>query len=103
MYVHTLPSAHSLANRIKELKDKKPELRVAYLSKEVWPYPFLLREYSQVFFFKIIPDELDFPIIITDDLMGKELLKKIASNYQMEHYPLRPGVMLDLYVSKSLL
>jgi len=66
-------------------------------SREYWPLPWYLREYSYVGYpGRIVPPNAE--IIIASETQERELIPLMADNYRrVGSYPLRPAVTLVLY------
>jgi len=102
-YVHTIADAHVLERRIKELLTKYPKEKVAFLSDESWPYPFLLYDFPQILWWGNVQNTVNESIIVVRDKQVSELKPKLKKEFIREDYVMRPGVNLQLWIAKDLL
>jgi len=102
-YVQTFTDAHNLSAKILEILKKNKDIKVAFVSPMEWPYPFLLRGYDQVVYWRRIPKGLDAEIVVARDNQYDELPPGFKENYQREKYKIRRGLNLELLISKKLL
>ena len=70
---------------------------ITVTSRDYWPLPWYLRDYSYVSYpGRIVPPKEE--IIIASETQERELIPLLADNYRrVGSYPLRPGVTLVLY------
>lgn len=107
VYAHTVREFLSLVDKVKEmahLAGTDTQTGITVTSKDYWPLPWYLREYSKVGYFGRMTSSLE-PLIICSTEQEEELKTTLGADgrYQrVDAYPLRPGVTLVLYVRHDI-
>ena len=106
VYAHTKRGTKDLVDQIDQLAKEGNEggrTGITIVSREYWPLPWYLRNYSRVGYFGHMTSSTE-PIIIAQEDQREEIESTFGSNYQLvpSHepggmYSLRPGVNLLLY------
>ncbi|MBN2419831.1 MAG: TIGR03663 family protein [Deltaproteobacteria bacterium] len=103
-YMQTFSRAYDLSNKVKSILDKHKDIRVAFVSPLEWPYPFILRDYKQIDYWKRIPEGLNSPVIVSEVKQRVKLIRILKDKeYLFESYRVRPGMNLDLFIRRDLL
>lgn len=107
VYAHTSTALPRLAQRIDDLSKIDPagnEMRIDIVAPggDYWPLPWYLRAYDHVGYWTSIPAKPGAPVIIAKMELAEALAAKLGGEYQPEIYSLRPGVLLQVYIEKSL-
>ena len=111
VYAHTRREMLKLVdeiNRIAKLSGHSGQTGITIVSRDYWPLPWYLRDYSRVGYYGRIT-ETDESIIIASEDQRAEVLERFGFRYQQVSsglnaagsYPLRPGVNLLLFVKKD--
>ncbi len=106
VYSHTSTNIIGLVRRVEQLAVTRPDgFSVQVIDRDSgWPLPWYLRAMSGVGYQQATPDRLDAPVIIADSDKRVEVeLRTAGRDYESaDLYGLRPGVMLVLFVERSL-
>lgn len=109
VYAHTKRGTRELLEQIDKLAASKDGSRtgITIVSREYWPLPWYLRDYSRVGYFGKMTQTTE-PIIIAAEEQKTEmesnfggLYSQVPSKETDGSYALRPGVNLLLYVRRS--
>src|SRR5260370_19390708 len=89
-------------NAIAARSDSGKQIAIIVTSRDYWPLPWYLRDYSFVGYpGRIVPPTEE--IIIASETQERELIPLLADNYRrVGSYPLRPTVTLLLYARKVM-
>ena len=104
VYVQTVRDFETLVDRVLTLFDKHDKkLTVWVTSGDYWPMPFYLRDYDDVVGYHQgkIPSGPPPNVVIASSSQEAELRDRLAG-YRVEHYMLRPGVVLTMYVEPAI-
>ena len=107
VYAHTVPDLVRLAERVEDIAKVSPEgsgLLVRVIAPEAWPLPWYLRGFPNVRYSTEPPPgfDADAPVLITSPAYAERIAPKLKSEYHVDHYGLRPTVVLLLYVRQDL-
>ena len=105
VYGHTFRDFLPMVEEIKRIGENsglKEEIDIAVLSPDYWPLPWYIRDYHRVGYFgKASPTTS--AIVVVNASQEAELAATLEGRYRrVGSYPLRPGVVLVLYVRKDL-
>jgi uncharacterized protein (TIGR03663 family) len=105
VYGHTYRSLLPMVDEIKRIGQKSQrgeKIEIAVLSPDYWPLPWYLRDYEHA----VYPGQLtqpSGPIVIINISQEADFMAMSGGRYRrIREYPLRPGVVLVLYVSKDI-
>lgn len=105
VYGHTYRTFLPMVDEIKRIGQRSKlgeKIEIAVLSPDYWPLPWYLRDYEHA----VYPGQLTQPnssIVIINISQEADFLATTGGRYRrVEEYPLRPGVVLVLYVSKEI-
>lgn len=105
VYGHTYRTFLPMVDEIKRIGQKSnrgEKIEIAVLSPDYWPLPWYLRDYEHA----VYPGQLTQPnssIVIINISQEADFLATTGGRYRrVAEYPLRPGVVLVLYVSKDI-
>jgi len=105
VYGHTYREFLPMVDEIKRLGQKsglKEEIDIAVLSPDYWPLPWYLNDFKRIGYYgRVSPTSS--ALVIINASQEQEMLELLGSRYtRINSYPLRPGVMLVLYVRNDL-
>ena len=105
VYGHTYREFLPMVDEIKRLGQKsglKEEIDIAVLSPDYWPLPWYLNDFKRIGYYgRVRPTSS--ALVIINASQEQEMLELLGSRYtRINSYPLRPGVMLVLYVRNDL-
>jgi predicted membrane-bound mannosyltransferase len=109
-YVHTSPDLLRLVGRIRDLSAVHPDgpslfVKVVAGPHEQWPLPWYLRGMKRVGYWTsagAARSSGDAPVIVASSENSGALDALLGDRYVAEYYGLRPGVLLTLYIERSL-
>jgi predicted membrane-bound mannosyltransferase len=105
VYAHTTREFLGLIDeidRIARLTGKNEEINITMVSPEYWPLPWYLRKYEHVGYFARLVSTNE-PIVIASEAQQAEIPAYLGDRYrQVGSFPLRPGVVLLLYVRNDI-
>ena len=109
VYAHTKRGTQDLVNQIDQIAKRGNEggrTGITIVSREYWPLPWYLRNYSRVGYFGHMTSSTE-PIIIASEDQKSEIestfgaeYREVPSNEPGGAYSLRPGVSLLLYAKQ---
>jgi len=114
VYAHTSADVLNLARRCEQIADVSPDGRdtvikvVTDSAFDHWPLPWYLRRFRRVGYFVGLPDtlhapgEADTPLLIASPSLYDKLAARLRTEYRVEHFGLRPHVVLALYIRADL-
>ncbi|MGH9907634.1 MAG: flippase activity-associated protein Agl23 [Pyrinomonadaceae bacterium] len=113
VYAHTYREMLALVNQINQIASvtgEKERLGITIVSRDYWPLPWYLRDYTAVGYHGRMTASIQ-PIIIASEDQRDEAQSMFGDSYQQVKsafnpdgsYRLRPGVNLLLYVRKDVL
>jgi hypothetical protein len=106
IYGHTSRDVFNLINTIDDVAERSEEkknIRIHVATREYWPIPFYLRNYTNMFFWdNLNTTELDANILIADQKQREELNYRLKNSYEIKTFTLRPGVPVLLYINRAL-
>lgn len=110
VYAQTVPDYERLVRRIEEIAAVSPEglgtlIRVVAPADETWPLPWSLRRFPQVGYWtgaEVAGDVRGTPLIVASADAAEALAAELDEDYQVEHFGLRPEVLLTLAVRQDL-
>ena len=105
VYGHTYREFLPMVDEIKRIGQKtglKEDLDVAVLSPDYWPLPWYLRDYNHAGYYGHVMST-NSSVVIVNESQEAEALTTLENRYKrVADYPLRPGVVLVLYVRRDL-
>lgn len=112
VYAHTRRELLKLVeeiNRVAKLTGQGGQTGITIVSRDYWPLPWYLRDYSRVGYFGRMSESNE-PIIIASEDQKAEVQQRFGYRYQhvpsvfnpAGSFPLRPGVNLLLFVRRDL-
>ncbi|MDH4195769.1 MAG: TIGR03663 family protein [Candidatus Aminicenantes bacterium] len=110
VYAQTVPDYQRLIRRVEDVARVAPEgrnllIKVVAPADETWPLPWSLRRFTRVGFWTDAASAgmvEGAPLIIASAGMAEKLEPSLSRGYQVEHYGLRPEVVLTLAVRRDL-
>jgi uncharacterized protein (TIGR03663 family) len=110
VYAQTSTGFMHLVKRISDLALVHPDkdqmlIKVITQPDEAWPLPWYLRSFKRVGYWQEAEEAgevADIPLIISSVDKTIQLQPALEVNHTLEHYELRPGVLLVLYTERSL-
>jgi len=110
VYAHTSTGFLNLVKRINELAPLHPDqnlmlIKVITQPDEAWPLPWYLRSFGRVGYWQEVDEAgalADVPLIISSLDKTIQLQTYLEDNHILEYYELRPGILLALYVERTL-
>jgi len=110
VYAQTVPDFERLIDRVEDVARVAPEgrdllVKVIAPADETWPLPWSLRRFTRVGFWTNVATAGGAggaPLIIASADMAGKLEPELSNGYQVEHYGLRPEVVLTLAVRRDL-
>lgn len=107
VYAHTSSNFTRLVERIDRLRELHSDgyaMRVDVIRPggDYWPLPWYLRKYDNVGYWTRIPDALGAPVTIMSPALYETIGETLTETHVVEHYSLRPGVLLQVYIEKEL-
>jgi predicted membrane-bound mannosyltransferase len=107
IYAQAGPQTRRIVQRIDEIAAVSGEgaaMRVhVFISESEWPLPFYLRRHEKVGYWKEVPDRPRAPVMIADEAAELKLAGLLKEGeYQVEHFGLRPDVVVGVYVRADL-
>lgn len=110
VYAQTVPDYERLVRRIEDVAAATPEgrgtlIRVIAAADETWPLPWSLRRYTQVGYWTdaaAAGNVRGTPLVIASADAAGALAGQLDEDYQVEHFGLRPEVLLTLAVRRDL-
>ena len=110
VYAQTVPDYERLVRRIEDVAASAPEgrgtlIRVVAAADETWPLPWSLRRFTQVGYWTDAAGAGDVegtPLIVASADAAEVLTPRLGEDYQVEHFGLRPEVLLTLAVRRDL-
>ncbi|HEX8127833.1 MAG TPA: hypothetical protein VF527_01945, partial [Pyrinomonadaceae bacterium] len=106
VYAHTKREYLDLiaeVERIAERAGTKYETAINVAAPEYWPMPWYLRDYKRVGYQSRVIQTTTDAIIITSAAQSAEMQAMNGAHYQrIGTYPMRPGVVLNLYARRDL-
>lgn len=107
VYAHTSSNLMRMRPIVRELQKIAPDdafdVLVAHRDAG-WPLPWYWRDIKSVTYASALPDTLDARVIVAEPEMQAELEKKLGDKTYIMQGPfgLRPGVLLNMWIEKSL-
>ena len=109
VYAHTRRQTKQLVDEIDKIAQETEGAKtgITIVSREYWPLPWYLRNYSRVGYYGHMTPTTEPIIIASDDQRAEvestfgELYKEIPSTEEGGVFPLRPGVNLLLYARRT--
>jgi len=110
VYAQTSPDFLRLARRVADVAAFHPDgadmlLKVIAGPSDQWPLPWYVRNMRRVGYWTNIAEAGrldDVPVLIASQENSEELEAVLGDRYISEFYGLRPGVLLTLYIERSL-
>ncbi len=110
VYAQTSADFMHLVNRIDDLSLLHPDqdqmlIKVITHPDEAWPLPWHLRSFERVGYWQEVEEAGEIagvPIIVSSLDKTVQLQPALEGNHTLEHFELRPGVLLVLYTERSL-
>ena len=107
IYAQAGPQTRRIVQRIDEIAALSGEgaaMRVhVFIGESEWPLPFYLRRHEKVGYWKEVPDRPRAPVMIADEAAEMKLAGLLKEDeYQVEHFGLRPDVVVGVYVRADL-
>ncbi len=110
VYAQTVPDFERLIGRVEDVARVAPEgrgllVKVIAPADETWPLPWSLRRFTRVGFWTDAASAGDVagsPIVIAAAAAATKLEPTLSAGHQLEHYGLRPEVVLTLAVRRDL-
>lgn len=110
VYAQTSTDFLRLVRRVRDLANvhgdgKNLFIKVIAGPYEQWPLPWYLRDFSRIGYWIIPAASGGFdgvPLIIASQENAVPLEKAVGERYQIEHYGLRPDVLLTLFIDRQL-
>ena len=110
VYAQTSPDFLRLSDRLHELAAVHPDgknmlVKVIAGSYEQWPLPWYLRDFRRVGYWTG-PDEAGgfagVPVVVASQENAQKLEPALRDGFQAEFYGLRPGVLLMVFIDRTL-
>ena len=110
VYAQTSPDFLRLSSRLHELAAVHPDgksmlVKVIAGPYEQWPLPWYLRDFRRVGYWSE-PDAAGgfagVPVVIASQENAEKLEPALRDGFQAEFYGLRPGVLLTVYIDRTL-
>jgi len=104
IYAHTTREFLDFVNEFEKYAKKigNEDLNVAVVSKDYWPLPWYTRDYKGVGYFGDIVPIANSNIVIASEEQQSVIEPKLEDRFVLiGKYPMRPGVVLLLYVRKD--
>ena len=104
VYTQTYRTFFGLYNEIQRYSNSRHDggqTAISVLSPDYWPMPWYFRHDTQIGYFGRIPDKVPYVtrMIIISDTQQTQVLPLLGNGFVLQgKYPLRPGVVLDVYV-----
>lgn len=101
VYSHTCRDAERLSQRLHDIAAVSPDGRamvVKFMSKEYWPMPWYLRDFSNVGYWNRLADTNGASVVIS----SPEFNLNLGDGWQTELFGLRPGVLLQVNIRRDL-
>jgi len=110
VYAQTVPDFERLLRRVEDVARVAPEgrsllIKVIAPADETWPLPWSLRRFRRVGFWTDAASAgmvEGTPLIIASADMAEKLGTTLSKDHEVEHYGLRPEVVLTLAVRRDL-
>ncbi|MEZ5384669.1 MAG: TIGR03663 family protein [Prosthecobacter sp.] len=108
VYSHTSSSLMRLRPKVRELQKIAPDdaFNILVVNRDAgWPLPWYWRDIKSVTYTSDLPEVLDARIIVAEPGMEAAIKAKLGDKPYVKEggpYGLRPGVLLDMWVEKSL-
>ena len=108
VYAHTVREFMPMVddvNRMAKLAGTGPQTGITVMSPDYWPLPWYLRDYTRVGYYGRMTQSFE-PIIICSEAQEEEFKSVYDADNRyrrINSYPLRPGVVLVLYVRSTVL
>lgn len=107
VYAHTSSNLMRLRPTVRELQKTAPDdaFNVLVVNRDAgWPLPWYWRDIKSVTYTSVLPDTLDARVIVAEPEMQADLEAKLGDKAYVMQGPfgLRPGVLLNMWVEKSL-
>ncbi len=110
VYAQTVPDYERLVRRVEEVAAAAPEglgtlIRVVAPAGETWPLPWSLRRFTRVGYWTDAAAAGDIrgtPLVIASADAAEVLAPQLSEDYLIEHFGLRPEVLLTLAVRRDL-
>lgn len=105
-YVHTSRDIYNMRDQIDHVarvSELGSQIKINFVSKEYWPWPFYMRKYPNALFWGKFDDigPVDAPLIVADSSAKEELKKYLKDSYEIQEYVLRPNYLHHLYINKK--
>jgi uncharacterized protein (TIGR03663 family) len=104
-YAHPVNDVKNLAGWLDKVAEVHPDGRamlIKIIHPDPWPLPWYLRVYARVGYWEEMPRDVAAPVIICDIQQQLTLETRLEADYRVDHYGLRPGSMLAVYVQQAL-
>ena len=105
VYGHTYRGFLPMVDEIQRIGQKtgqNNEIEIAVFSPDYWPLPWYIRDYNKVGYFNQ-PSQTNSALVIINETQEAELYSTLPGRYRrVSDYPLRPGVVLVLYVRQDI-
>ncbi|MCC5874768.1 MAG: hypothetical protein JJU11_00985 [Candidatus Sumerlaeia bacterium] len=103
VYSHSLPMAYSEGVKINEIAIVAEQHGglVGVFGTDYWPYPWFLRERTNVGYWIDIPD-VPLDVIIAPYTDWEDVSARLKGDYHFEYIPMRPEVPLVLFVRREI-
>jgi hypothetical protein len=105
VYAHTSSDFLKLAQRFNDLASVSPKghnLLVKVMTPDYWPLPWYLRKFNQVGYWNEPTQDPDADVIVTSTDLDPQLKPILHGPYQVEHYGLRPEVLITVFIQQDL-
>ncbi|UCF34243.1 MAG: TIGR03663 family protein [Phycisphaerales bacterium] len=104
-YAHPVNDVKNLAGWLDKVAEVHPDGRamlIKIIHPDPWPLPWYLRAYARVGYWEEMPRDVAAPVIICGLQQQPTLETRLQGDYRVDHYGLRPGSMLAVYVQRAL-
>lgn len=105
VYGHTSTDMLKLAKRVEDLAKLSPQghdMLIRVYASHAWPMPWYFRHFKHIGFWQEPTDDVDAPVIITNDALEPEIRARLKGDYEVEYYGLRPEVLVTVFIRRDL-
>jgi len=105
VYAHTSSDFLRLANRFEQLANVSPKghsLLIKVMTPDYWPLPWYLRKFNRVGYWNAPTKDPDAAVIVTSTELEPQVKSLLHGPYQVEHYGLRPEVLITVFIQQNL-
>ena len=105
VYAHTSSDFLNLARRFEDIAAVSPEgydTLVKVMTPDYWPLPWYLRKFSRVGYWNEPTADSDATVIVTSVELEPQVKALLKEQYQVEHYGLRPEVLITVFIREDL-